>query len=459
MSTGPAPRKSLPILEQRSALRSDGGRNFVVPADVQGRFTRLRKLVFTILIGVYVALPWLQVRGKPAVFLDLQHRAFYLFGATFNAQDVWMVFFLLSGVGFLLILATALWGRIWCGYACPQTVFLEGVYRRLERLIEGPRNRHLLRDRSGLSFDRIWRKVLKHSVFIAVSFLVAHVFLSYFVSIPALFEMMTERPHEHPEAFAWAFGMTAVMYFNYAWFREQLCIVICPYGRLQSVLSDADTVVIGYDTARGEPRGKVTSTTKGDCVDCARCVVVCPTGIDIRNGLQLDCIGCAACVDACDEVMEKLDRPKGLVRYDSLNGLAKKPKRFLRGRVYLYALLGVLGLVVATFSLQHHVAFEANLLRLQGAPYLLEAERVRNALELHVVNKRGEPVTFKLAPAPGQDLTYVLARTSLTLAPFGEQRVPVFVLGPHDRKPRKVRIQIDDGKEPRIIEGAFVAPR
>ncbi len=458
MSAQPRTRRSLPILDQTSALRPDGGRNFVVPADVSGRFTLLRQIVFVLLIVVYVALPWLQIKGHPAVFLDIQHRAFYLFGATFNAQDVWMAFFLLSGIGFLLILMTALWGRIWCGYACPQTVFLEGVYRRVERWIEGPRNRHMLRDRSPLSFDRVWRKLLKHSLFIVLSFLVAHVFLSYFVSIPALFDMMTQRPREHPEAFAWAFGVTSVMYFNYAWFREQLCVVICPYGRLQSVLTDADTLLIGYDTQRGEPRGKLTEKDKGDCIDCGRCVAVCPTGIDIRNGLQLDCIGCTACVDACDEVMEKIDRPKGLVRYDSLNGLARKPGRFLRPRVYLYTFLGALGLVVAGFSLQRHVSFEANLLRLQGAPYLLEGARVRNALELHVVNKRGEPTTFKLAPVPGQDLEYVIARPTLTLSSFAAERVPVFVLGPNDGRPRKVRIRIDDGQDPRVVEGAFVAP-
>ncbi len=459
MSTERRARRSLPIFEQKSALRTDGRRDFVVPADVQGRFTRIRYVVFAILIVVYVALPWLQVNGHPAVFLDVQHRAFYLFGATFNAQDVWMVFFLLSGVGFLLILATALWGRIWCGYACPQTVFLEGIYRRIERAIEGPRNRRMLRDERGLSFARIWRKVLKHALYIALSFLVAHVFLSYFVSIPALFDMVRKQPGEHPEAFAWAFGMTALMYFNYAWFREQMCVVICPYGRLQSVLTDPDTLVIGYDTQRGEPRGKATAKSKGDCVDCGRCVAACPTGIDIRNGLQLDCIGCAACIDACDEIMDKLDRPQGLIRYDSLNGLTKEPRRFWRPRVYLYGALGLLGLAVAAFAVQGHVPFEANLLRLQGAPYLLEGDRVRNAFELHLVNKRGEPTTFTLAGMVDEDLEYVLARTSITLPSLAAHRVPVFVLGPNDGRARKIRIRIDDGVEPRIVEGAFVAPR
>jgi cytochrome c oxidase accessory protein FixG len=453
--------KSLPILDGSSALRPDGRRTFVVPADVEGRFNRTRRVLFVVLIAVYVALPWIQVGGHPAVFLDVANRTFHLFGATFNAQDFWMSFFLLSGVGFMLIVATALWGRVWCGYACPQTVFLDGVYRRIERLIEGPRNQRLKRDQGKVSASRVARKVLKHGAFGVLSFLVAHVFLSYFTSLPALFAMMSAGPAQHPQAFAWAFGMSAVMYFNFAWFREQLCIVICPYGRLQSVLTDTDTLVIGYDERRGEPRGKSKQQGRGDCVDCGRCVVVCPTGIDIRNGLQLECIGCAACVDACDLVMDKLERPRGLIRYDSQAGLKGTPKRFLRPRVYLYAGLGLLGLLVATLSMRSHVAFEANLLRLPGAPFVLEADaaRVRNALELHLVNKRGEPVRFVLTPEQTSGMEYVVARRELTLPSMGAARVPVFVTAPNDRKPRKLALQVDDGREPRTVSGPFVAPR
>jgi cytochrome c oxidase accessory protein FixG len=452
--------KSLPILQGSTALRSDGGRTFVVPADVNGRFWWRRRVIFTVLVAIYVALPWLQVGGHPAVFLDLAHRTFYLFGGTFNAQDFWMSFFLLSGIGFTLIVATALWGRVWCGYACPQTVFLDGLYRQIERLIEGPRNVRLKRDQAGFSLERALRKLLKHGAFVALSFLVAHVFLSYFTSLHGLFAMMKTGPLAHPEAFAWALGTTALMYFNFAWFREQLCIVICPYGRLQSVLTDPDTLVIGYDAQRGEPRGKLKEQGKGDCVDCGRCVVVCPTGIDIRNGLQLECIGCAACIDACDEVMDKVGRPRGLIRYDSQQGLTGKAKRFMRPRVYLYAFLGALGLTVAAASLRTHSPFEANLLRLSGAPFVLENEatRVRNALELHLVNKRGEAVSFRLRAneAPGMD--YVLAQRELTLEAMGSVRIPVFVSAPNDRKIRQIELSVSDGKDQHIVRGPFVAP-
>jgi cytochrome c oxidase accessory protein FixG len=453
--------KSLPVLQEGStALRPDGRRTFVVPADVAGRFTLRRRLIFVLLIGIYALMPWIKVGGHPALFLDIEHRAFHLFGATFNAQDFWLAFFLLSGLGFALIAATALWGRVWCGYACPQTVFLEGVFRRVERLIEGPKDLRRKRDQAPVTLERVLRKSAKHVLFFMLSFLVAHVFLSYFVSLSSLLTMVRASPAEHPEAFAWAFGMTSIMYFNFAWFREQLCIVICPYGRLQSVLTDPDTLVIGYDKGRGEPRGKLKDEKRGDCVDCGRCVAVCPTGIDIRNGLQLECVGCAACVDACDEVMTRVKQPVGLIRYDSQQGLTQQKKRFLRPRVYLYAFLGALGLTVASFAVQKHVPFEANLLRLQGAPFVLENEhtRVRNSLELHLVNKRGSEVTFVLSPAPGQDLDYVIARTRVVLPSLGSARVPVFALAPNDGHVRRVRVRVDDGVTPRIIEGPFVAP-
>lgn len=455
--------RSLPVLGQsgaNGALRPDGGRTFIVPADVDGRYTRRRQVLFLLLILIYVALPWVHIGGHPAVFLDIERRAFYLLGATFNAQDTFLTFFLLSGIGFLLILVTALWGRIWCGYACPHTVFLEGVYRRIERAFEGPRNLRQKRDRSPLSLSRALRKAGKHLAFLAVSFVIAHVFLSYFVSLPAMLEMMVKAPAAHPEVFAWALCTTLLMYGNFAWFREQLCLIVCPYGRLQSVLTDDDTLVIGYDQQRGEPRGKAKLKDVGDCVDCERCVVVCPTGIDIRNGLQMECIGCAACVDACDDVMTKLKRPIGLIRYDSQEGLKGRPRRVLRPRIYVYALLGALGLAVAALAVRARVPFEANILRLQGAPFVLEAggTRVRNAVELHLVNKRADTVEMRIEGIAAPGVEYVVAMPRLTLSSLAERRVPVFVLAPNDGARREISLRIDDGHEPRIVRATFVAP-
>lgn len=455
--------RQLPILNSApasSALRPDGGRSCIVPADVHGRYAMRRQVLFWLLLGVYVLLPWVQVGGHPAVFLDLERRAFYLFGGTFNAQDVWLVFFLLSGIGFVLIVVTALWGRIWCGYACPQTVFLEGVYRRVERLIEGPRNVRLKRDQALAVLPRVWRKLLKHALFFLLSFAVAHVFLSYFVSLPALLEMMLAEPRQHPEAFAWALALTLLMYGNFAWFREQTCLIVCPYGRLQSVLTDSDTLVVGYDQGRGEPRGKPKQSGAGDCVDCGRCVVVCPTGIDIRNGMQFECIGCSACIDACDAVMSRLQRPRGLIRYDSQSGLAGLARRFYRPRVLVYAVLGLIGAAVAAALVHTRQPFEANLLRLSGAPFVIEegGERIRNALELHVINKGGEQARFTIE-GEGQDgLRYVIGMPSIALRSLESRRIPVFVQGPNDGRARSVRLRIANGTTTREVATPFIAP-
>lgn len=452
----------LRVYNKASSLRSDGSRNYVHPADVRGRFDRMRNVAFACLTVLLASLPFVHVGGHPAVFLDVQHRRFYLLGATFNAQDLWLMFFLLTGIGFSLILVTTLWGRIWCGYACPQTVFLEGLFRPIERLLEGPRSERLRRNAAPLTFDKLWRKTLKQLIYVALAFAIAHLITAYFVSLPALYEMVRERPSDHPEAFAWAATLTAILYFNFAWFREQLCLVICPYGRLQSVLTDRDTTVIGYDEKRGEPRGKKNKAGAGDCVDCSRCVVVCPTGIDIRNGLQIDCIGCARCIDACDEVMVKLGRPTGLVRYDSQKGLAGEQRRVWRPRIALYAALGVIGCIAAGLALGQRTSFEANLLRLRDAPpFVLDQGRVRNAFEVHLVNKQSRDVVFELSGKPDQRLRYTVSMPRIVLSELRDQRVPVFVdfadgaVGSGERAQLEVRVE---GQLVRTLPMPLLAP-
>ncbi|MBO6939026.1 MAG: cytochrome c oxidase accessory protein CcoG [Deltaproteobacteria bacterium] len=453
MSSGP--KKQLPVLDVPvGSLNSDGSRNFVHPADVRGRFQRVRWVVFAALMVVYVALPFIRIGGEPAVFLDIVRRRFYLFGATFNAQDFWMVFLLLFGILLALVIVTTLWGRIWCGYACPQTVFLEGIYRQVERRIEGPRNVRLRRNAGPWRWDKVWRKVLKHGLFLFASFLIAHVFLSYFVSLPSLWTMMGGSPADHPVAFAWSMGMTLVLYLNFAWFREQLCLIVCPYGRLQSALTDEDTMVIGYDVGRGEPRGKIKKQQtgeRGDCIDCHRCVVVCPTGIDIRNGLQMECIGCAACVDACDEIMEKVDRPKGLIRYDSQRGLRGDEKRSTRGRLVLYGIAVLAWAVGMIFAFQTHEPFEANLLRPPGGtPFVVSDGVVQNTLQVHLVNKADESQTYVLE-AQGDDVALVLPQPEVTLEPGADRHVVVLARVPEAEMraglKARVEVRLEGGSE------------
>ncbi len=460
-------KKHLPVLSPASSLRSDGHRQHVHPADVHGRFTRARHVVFTILGVVLVAVPWIRIEGRPALFLDVPARLFFAFGHSFNAQDFWLVFFLLSAVLFTLIVVTTVLGRVWCGWACPQTVFLEGVFRPIERLIEGPRNERIRRNEGPRDFAFFWRKALKHTLFIVVALIIGHAFLAYFVSIPSLLEMVQRSPTEHPTAFAWVIIMSGAFYANFAWFREQLCLVICPYGRLQSVLTDDDSLVVGYDTSRGEPRRKGKDREgAGDCVECGRCVAVCPTGIDIRNGLQIDCIGCTECIDACDEIMVKLDRPRGLVRYDSLRGLRGGATRFLRPRVLAYAALGAIGATVAFFALSGRMPYEATLLRMRGAPYVVDGETIRNTFQLHVVNKEDHAITLTLRGEVPSDAELTLPE-SLELAALESRPIMVLVQFPRGGPSATggtllVTATLDEtGAEPAIVRTSapLLAPR
>ena len=463
--------KTLPVLEnQASSLNRDGSRNFVQPADVKGPWTTSRNIVFAVLMLIYLILPFVEIGGHPAVFLDFPHRRFYLFGGTFNAQDFWMMFFLLTGLAFTIIILTTIWGRVWCGYACPQTVFMEGVYRRVERWIEGPRNVRIKRNKGPWNVDKIWRKTLKHSLFILLSLFFSHFFLSYFISLPALVDMIGRPPSEHMEAFAWMAGMSLFLYGNFAWFREQLCLIICPYGRLQSTMTDKDTKVVLYDTGRGEPRGKAKkkkgepAEERGDCIDCGRCVQVCPTGIDIRNGLQLECIGCYACVDACDAVMEKVKKPKGLVRYDSLNSLDGETKSVLRPRLAIYAAIIIAWAGGLTYAVTHRESFEANLLRTNGGvPFVLDDGYVQNMINLHVVNKTDEAQTYHIVPIedPEVPFAFTISPETVELNGGAARDAIVIVRLPQERMRSGLTLRFNvtqEGGDTREASATFLGP-
>ena len=378
-----------------TTINDDGSRYFLHPADVHGFFNRVRRFLGLALIAVYLLLPWIPVGGYPAVFLDLAERRFHFFGFTLAAQDTWLLFFGLTGLGFGLFFLTALFGRLWCGYACPQTVFLDHLYRRIERMLEGDAAARRQLDRAPWSGSKIARRVTKHALYALVSLVITHLFLAYFVSVPEVWHMMTEAPREHWAAFLFVFIAAGVLYFNFAWFREQLCIVICPYGRMQSALSDDHTVTVGYDSKRGEPRGKVGTPDAGACIDCNRCVQVCPTGIDIRHtSLQLECIACTACIDACDDIMRKVQRPTGLIRYDSLAAFRGGQTKWIRPRTILYGVLLVIGIAVATFAFSTVKPANFMVMRMTGAAYFVDRDDVRNQFMVRLLNKRNEPVAF-----------------------------------------------------------------
>ena len=429
------PSVRLPVVHDesvRGSILASGQLKRIIPADVRGRFYTARRIVLFALLAFAGVLPWIRIREAPAVYLDIEHRKFFLFGATFNAQDAWLLFFVLSGAGFSLVYATALLGRAWCGWACPQTVLLDGVYRRIERLVEGSRTAHVRRDTGPWTASRVLRKLAKHALYVFVSVALAHGVLAYFVSVPMVFHMVRAAPSEHPEAFGWVLGISALLYGNFAFFREQFCVVLCPYGRLQSVLLDDDSLVVGYDDKRGEPRGKKGTPGAGDCVACDRCVAVCPTGIDIRDGLQMDCIACTACIDACDDVMDRLGRPRGLIRYDSPHGLAGEPKKVLRPRIYLYSVLLVAGLVAASIAFRARTDFEANVVRLPGAPFTIEDGVVRNGFEVHLVNKLGARAGYDVLVEAPRAATVALSESHVDLDALAQENVVFFVVAPRD---------------------------
>ncbi len=467
------PTRHVPVRDSVTTINRDGSRYFLHPADARGVYIQWRRISAYLLVAVYLLLPWIPINGAPAVFLDVAERRFHFFGYTLAAQDTWLLFFGLSGLGFTLFFLTALLGRVWCGWACPHTVFLDHVYRRIERWLEGDAAARRALASAPMTGDKFLRLAAKHVLYILVSLAITHLFLAYFISLPELWSFMQAAPGEHGAAFLFVFTAAGALYFNFAWFREQLCIVICPYGRLQSALTDDHTLVIGYDAQRGEPRGKTWSGGEvggelaradsaearanslahgktGDCIDCNRCVQVCPTGIDIRHGLQLECIGCAACIDACDEVMAKVKRPAGLIRYDSFAGFAGGITRWIRPRTILYGVLLAVGATVAAFAFSTVKPANFLVYRTGGAAYFVGPDEVRNQFMVRLVNKRTVPATFIVST---EGLRAGLRQSGfdapVTLAPMAESVSPLVLLaGRRDyRGPFKFTVRVRDAAQ------------
>jgi cytochrome c oxidase accessory protein FixG len=413
-----------PEYHHTSSIRADGSRPKIRIADVVGRFATRKTWVFNLLLVIFFLLPWIRVGTERLLLIWIERREFTLFTLTFNAQDVYLIFFLVTGVGFSLFFITALFGRIWCGWTCPQTVFLEGVFRKIERWIEGSRSEQLKLEKGPWTSKKTGKFFLKHFIFILIAFSISVTFVLYFIPSNYYVDMWSQSLWSHPSVLFAVFFIAGLLYFDFAWFREQVCLILCPYGRLQSALTDDDSLVIGYDVLRGEPRGKGDGEKIGDCIDCGRCVAVCPTGIDIRAGLQLECVGCANCIDACDEIMTKVSKPVGLIRYDSLNGLEKKPTKILRPRIYLYFVLLLIGASVATFTISKRSSFEANVIRLAGVPFVLEMGNVRNQFEIHMVNKTTKQTKYSVSVKPMDNVQIIMPVPEVDLPARADRHVP-----------------------------------
>ena len=375
-------------------LGFSGTREWVYPQSIKGRFTTLRRWTFLALHLTLFLTPWIIVGGSPLLLIDISARQVFFVGAIFTASDSFFFLLLLLFLAFALFFFTSLWGRLWCGYTCPQTVFLETWIRPLEIWIEGDRTQRRRRDKQKWSFDRIWRKGAKWSAFLVVSLLLATAIVSLFA--PAR-DLWTGRSGSLAYSFVGAF--TFLWYLDFTWFREQFCNFLCPYARFQSALTDDETLLIGYDPARGEPRGGKEAAADGRCIACNKCVVVCPQGIDIRDGFQLECIQCARCVDACVSVMDKLGHHT-LVEYTSQAEQEGRTVRRLRPRTLVYGGL-LVALAAFGFTLMaQRLPFEATVNRVPGSLFTLDPDGfVRNTYLVQITNnKPGEtPVSFQVS--------------------------------------------------------------
>jgi cytochrome c oxidase accessory protein FixG len=378
-----------------STLDKDGSRRWIDPRPYFGKWRRLRQFVGLLLLATFIAIPHLMLFGKPVLLLDMTARQFTILGATFLPTDTVLLALLLVSVGLTIAFATALFGRVFCGWACPHTLFMEFVIRPIERLLKaGPNSRATPE-----------RLALKYLLFLMGAWVLGNTVLAYFVGGSTIRAWLTQSPARHPGPFFLMAAMTAAFFFHVAYFREQLCLLACPYGRLQSVLLDRQSLIVAYDKKRGEPRGKrkrlaAALPILGDCVDCGACVRTCPTGIDIREGLQMECVNCTQCIDACDAIMTKLARPTGLIRYASGAEIDGEPKKIFRPRTVVYPTLLMIALSAFLTVLIFRPTFDATALRNVGAPFTLtEDGRVRNIVRVKLVNRLGEPTTFTLASA------------------------------------------------------------
>lgn len=384
-----------------------GNRVYVHPEDVKGAWRFKRNIFYWGLVIIALILPWIHMGGKQWVRFDLPNREFHFFGLHLWGHEMPYIFLILAIALFAFAFITATLGRVWCGWACPQTVFIDTLYRGIERLVEGKSKERFALDESPWNLKKLAKRSLKWTLYLLISLLLAHTFIGYFVGTRELFHIVTQSPAAHWSAFWGTMFFTALFLFDFGWFREQFCLIACPYGRFQSVLMDKDSLIVAYDTNRGEPRlGQVKRDQAGDCINCYQCVKVCPTGIDIRNGNQLECIACTTCIDACDNIMTKLKRPKGLIRYTSENELEGKPHRIFTPRTFIY--LGILLVFIASsvYLIGNKDSLRALFLRGNRDPYQLinrqgQAPLVVNhyKAELYYQGKENLELYFEFDPS------------------------------------------------------------
>ena len=429
-----APARPAPAANIESSLYEK--RQKIYPREVHGVFAVLRTTAVFALLGLFFILPWLQMGGRQVVLFDLPARKFYIFWLTFWPQDFLLLAFLLILAAFALFFFTALAGRLWCGYACPQTVWTE-VFFWIERKFEGSRAKQMKLDKAALGPNKLFIKLGKHGCWLLISLLTAFTFVAYFSPAERLLRDFAGF-NLHPWEAFWIGFFTLATYLNAGWMREQVCKYMCPYARFQSAMFDPDTLIISYDKGRGDPRGSRRPGTDykaeglGDCINCTMCVQVCPTGIDIRDGLQYECIGCSACIDVCDHVMDKMGYPKGLIRYTTENAMIGRPARIIRPRLVVYMILLIVLSGLFLFSLSQRQIIELDVIRDRNQLYRETAGLIENIYTLKLINKDDLDHRFTLRAEGIEGLRLLLDKESILVESGTVADLPVRIRASED---------------------------
>jgi cytochrome c oxidase accessory protein FixG len=449
-----------------------GNRKWIFPKKPEGKFYRARTYVSWLLLLIMFVGPFVRIQGNPLLMLNVVSRKFVILGQIFWPQDsfIFAVAMLIFLTG--IIVFTAAFGRLWCGWTCPQTLLMEMVFRKIEYFIDGDAHQQRALDKSPWNRQKLTKRVVKHSLFFGLSFIIGNTLLSYIIGSDALIRIITDNPFDHLKGLGSMVVFTIIFYLIFARFREQACTFICPYGRLQSTLLDQNSIIVAYDEKRGESRSKLQRNKtlierrqagSGDCIDCQKCVTVCPTGIDIRDGLQMDCVNCTACIDACDDVMRKIDRPEGLIRYASRIGLETGEELRFSPRIIGYSF--VLVALISTFLILVFTRspVETSLFRAPGALFQTMPDgQVSNLYTLKLANKTHQQkrIILKLQNIPGE---IKVLGTELIVEPEALAKTSVLVkLSPEIVTNGRIPLVFgvfDDGKQIETIHTVFIGPQ
>lgn len=445
-----------------------GKRIWVYPKKPAGRFHRARIVVTVVLLTIFFVGPFINIGGQPLLLLNVFERRFVVFGQAFWPQDFFLLALTLITLFVFIILFTVVFGRVWCGWACPQTLFMEMVFRKIEYWIEGDANEQRKLNQAPWKGEKVFKKASKQLIFIIISVIISHTAMAYLIGMEQVKDIVSRPPAENMAGFIGLVAFTGIFYGVFAWFREQACIAVCPYGRLQGVLLGKDSIVVAYDWLRGEPRGKlkknVVDETKGDCIDCKLCVHVCPTGIDIRHGTQLECVNCTACIDACDDVMVKIGKPEGLIRYASFTSISEGVQKLIQPRVIGYSFVLLALITFLSFMVATRSDIETTILKVPGTLYQRgEDGTISNLYNVEFVNKTFEDIALELKIESPPDAVLSRVGDQQAIVPAGEMLKGVyFVRIPADKiREAKTVFMVGvyrDGKPIERVKVKFIGP-